>query len=156
MARTHTEIPGGLAEYFALSRCGSQPRSANCAKNPRLMRKHPCRRRLSRASCCICWRAWLVPARRLRSGAFMGYSSAWVALALPPGGKVILRRGELIAVDNVPWHGKVSDMDNHDPDTEALRAFNQKVYADDRVMLRLVAASTGGFGIRTELLSACG
>jgi predicted O-methyltransferase YrrM len=158
--------------------------------------------------------ARVIGARKtLEVGVFMGYSSTWVALALPPGGKVIacdrsqeytararrtwqeagvenrvdlrlgpalqtldsligegqaesfdfafidadkanyanyyervlvlLRRGGLIAVDNVLWHGAVVDPNAHDEDTEAIRAFNQKLHADARIALSMVTMGDG-------------
>ena len=151
--------------------------------------------------------------RTLEVGVLMGYSSTWVALALPPGGKlvacdcnaeymvrarrtwreagvedkielrlapaldsldalvaeghagtfdlafidadkanyanyydrslVLLRPGGLIAVDNVLWHGRPVDPRDHTVDTEAMRAFNRKLHADDRVALSLVTMGDG-------------
>jgi caffeoyl-CoA O-methyltransferase len=146
-------------------------------------------------------------------GVFLGYSSAWVALALPEGGKVIacdqseeytaqarqlwraagmedkielrlgpaldtldaliaegnggtfdfafldadkanyanyydramvlVRPGGLIAIDNVLWHGRVTDASQTDAETETIRAFNRKLQADDRVSLSLVPLGDG-------------
>jgi caffeoyl-CoA O-methyltransferase len=158
--------------------------------------------------------ARLAGARRtLEVGVFMGYSSTWVALALPAGGKVIacdvseeyttrarrtwkeaavedrielrlapaletldgllaggqagtfdfafidadkknyanyyeralalVRRGGLIAVDNVLWDGRVIDPGVNDDDTEAIRAFNRKLHADERVALSLATMGDG-------------
>jgi caffeoyl-CoA O-methyltransferase len=156
----------------------------------------------------------LIGARNaLEVGVFMGYSSSWVALALPADGKVLacdvseeyatiarktwreagveqkidlrlapaletldsliagghagsfdfafidadkrnylnyyeraltlVRPGGLIAVDNVLWDGTVIDPTEHDPDTEAIRAFNRKLHADDRIALTLVTIGDG-------------
>ncbi|MEN7546426.1 O-methyltransferase [Rapidithrix thailandica] len=41
--------------------------------------------------------------------------------------------GGFIIADNVLWHGKITRQDIKDKDTEALRAFNQKVQQDKRV-----------------------
>jgi predicted O-methyltransferase YrrM len=149
----------------------------------------------------------------LEIGVFMGYSSTWVALALPPGGRIIacdvseeytgrarqtwreagvedridlrlrpaletldeliaagkagtfdfafidadksnysnyydrvillLRPGGLLAVDNVLWHGSVIDEADHSKDTEAIRAFNRKLLADERVALSMVTIGDG-------------
>jgi predicted O-methyltransferase YrrM len=158
--------------------------------------------------------AHLVHARKtLEVGVFLGYSSSWVALALPPGGKliacdineefaararqtwreagvedkielrlapaletldrmieagqsgtfdfafidadkqnysnyyeralVLVRQGGLIAVDNVLWDGSVIDPDDHDADTEAIRAFNLKLHADQRVALSMATMGDG-------------
>jgi predicted O-methyltransferase YrrM len=156
----------------------------------------------------------LIGARQvLEVGVFMGYSSSWMALALPPGGKVVacdvseeyaaiarhtwheagvagridlhvapaldtldgllaagragtfdmafidadkqnygnyyeralslLRRGGLIAVDNVLWDGSVVDPAQTDPDTEAIRAFNRKLHTDDRIALTMATIGDG-------------
>ena len=151
--------------------------------------------------------------KTLEVGVFLGYSSTWVALALPAGGKIVacdqseeyttqarqlwreagvedkielrlgpaldtldtliseghggsfdfafidadkvnyakyydralvlLRPGGLIAIDNVLWHGDVTDAGKTDADTEAIRAFNRKLQADDRVALSLVPLGDG-------------
>jgi predicted O-methyltransferase YrrM len=156
----------------------------------------------------------LVGARQvLEVGVFMGYSSSWMALALPGGGKVVacdvseeyaaiarhtwheagvadridlrvapaldtldgllasgcagtfdmafidadkqnygnyyeralslVRRGGLIAVDNVLWDGSVVDPARTDPDTEAIRAFNRKLHTDDRIALTMATIGDG-------------
>jgi caffeoyl-CoA O-methyltransferase len=156
----------------------------------------------------------LIGARKtLEVGVFMGYSSTWVALALPPGGKVVacdvseeytararktwreaavedkielhiapalytlqtlldsghagsfdfafidadkgnysnyyehalalVRRGGLIAADNVLWKGSVINPADNDPDTEAIRAFNRKLYEDSRIALSLAPIGDG-------------
>jgi len=149
----------------------------------------------------------------LEVGVFMGYSSTWVALALPPGGRlvacdrseeytararrtwreagvedrielrlgpaletldsliakggagtfdlafidadkanydayyerslVLLRRGGLVAADNVLWHGRVADPADHEPDNDAVRAFNHKLHADARVCLSVATMGDG-------------
>ena len=151
--------------------------------------------------------------KTLEVGTFLGYSSTWVALALPPDGKVIacdvseeftrraretwveagvedrielrlgpavetldrmiaageagtfdfafidadktnyesyyeralvlVRRGGVIAVDNVLWHGSVVDASDHTEDTEAIRAFNTKILEDSRVAMSLVTLGDG-------------
>ena len=151
--------------------------------------------------------------KTLEVGVLMGYSSTWVALALPPGGKVVacdcnpeyavrarrtwreagvedkielrlapalatldalvaegqsgtfdlafidadkanyanyyerslvlLRPGGLIAVDNVLWHGRPLDRNDQTVDTKAIRAFNRKLHADDRVALSMVTMGDG-------------
>jgi len=158
--------------------------------------------------------ARLVGARRtLEIGVFMGYSSSWVALALPPDGKIIacdvseeytarakrtwseagvqdkidlrlrpaletldallaggqagafdfafidadksnywnyyerslqlVRPGGLIVVDNVLWHGDIIDPLDHTTDTEAIREFNRRIHADNRVALSLATIGDG-------------
>ena len=151
--------------------------------------------------------------RTLEVGVFMGYSSTWVALALPEDGCItacdvseeyttrarrtwreagvekkidlriapaletldaliaggeagtfdfafidadkknyanyyeralsLLRRGGIIAVDNVLWDGTVIDPAVHDPDTEAIRAFNRKVHQDSRVAISMATMGDG-------------
>jgi len=158
--------------------------------------------------------------KALEVGVFMGYSAAWVALALPEGGKitacdineeyaakarvlwreagvedkidlrigpalatldgliaageagsydfafidadkqnyanyyeralVLLRKGGLIAADNVLWDGSVIDPAVHDADTEAIRAFNRKLHADGRVALSM-AIMGDGFSLACKL-----
>jgi caffeoyl-CoA O-methyltransferase len=56
---------------------------------------------------------------------------------------VLVRPGGLIAIDNVLWDGDVIDAGKTDADTEAIRAFNRKLQADDRVALSLVPLGDG-------------
>jgi predicted O-methyltransferase YrrM len=151
--------------------------------------------------------------KTLEVGVFLGYSSAWVAMALPPGGKVVacdiseeytrrarqtwkeagvedridlrlgpaldtlermiasgesgtfdfafidadktnyanyyeralrlLRKGGVIAVDNVLWKGAVIDESDQSADTEAIRAFNRNLLEDTRVAMSLVTLGDG-------------
>lgn len=156
----------------------------------------------------------LMGARRgIEIGSFLGYSGAWMALALPPGGKLIacdtseeytararrtwreagvedrvelrlapaletlgallaageagtfdfvfidadktnylnyyeravalLRAGGLIAADNVLWKGEAADAAARTPDTLAIRAFNQAVRDDRRVVTSLATMGDG-------------
>lgn len=55
----------------------------------------------------------------------------------------LLRPGGVIAVDNVLWSGRVAEAMNHEPDTEAIRAFNVFVQQDARVDLSLVPIADG-------------
>ncbi|NEO68362.1 class I SAM-dependent methyltransferase [Moorena sp. SIO3H5] len=55
----------------------------------------------------------------------------------------LVRNGGLIAVDNVLWSGRVGDPEVVDNRTEAIRAFNQKLYEDQRVNLSLVPIADG-------------
>lgn len=158
--------------------------------------------------------ACMVGARKtLEVGVFMGYSSTWVALALPSDGQVVacdvseeyttrarqtwreagveskidlrvapaietldgliaqgrtgefdfafidadkanysdyyeralvlVRRGGVIAADNVLWDGNVADESIQDSDTQAIRAFNRKLHSDARVALTLVPLGDG-------------
>jgi len=55
----------------------------------------------------------------------------------------LLRPGGLIAVDNVLWSGQVIDPDNHEPSTEAIRTFNQRLHQDERIHLCVLPISDG-------------
>lgn len=158
--------------------------------------------------------------KALEIGVFMGYSSTWVALALPPGGRLIacdsseeytaiarrtwaeagvedrielrlgpalatldallreghggtfdfifidadkggyvdyydrsmalLRQGGLIVADNVLRHGTPADPDDHEPDTEAIRAFNRCLHGDPRIALSM-ATMGDGFALAYKL-----
>ncbi|HUH00168.1 MAG TPA: class I SAM-dependent methyltransferase [Gammaproteobacteria bacterium] len=55
----------------------------------------------------------------------------------------LLRPGGLIAVDNTLWDGAVADPDDQQPDTVAIRAFNEKLRDDARVDLSLVPIGDG-------------
>jgi caffeoyl-CoA O-methyltransferase len=72
-------------------------------------------------------------------GGYLGYYEALVSR---------LRPGGLVLVDNVLWSGRVVDPDDHDPDTEAIRAFNDHVAADDRVDRVLVPIADGLLVVR--------
>jgi caffeoyl-CoA O-methyltransferase len=156
----------------------------------------------------------LMGARKvLEVGVFMGYSSSWIALAMPPGGKIVacdvseeytaiarntwreagvedkidlrlapametldaliaagqsgafdfafidadkvnywnyyeralalLRPGGLIAADNVLRSGKIIDATSSEPDNVAMRDFNRKLYADDRIALTMATMGDG-------------
>ncbi len=56
---------------------------------------------------------------------------------------MLLRAGGLIAVDNVLWDGRVCDPQIQDDDTVAIRAFNRKLYADNRIVLSLLPVGDG-------------
>ncbi|MCW7944034.1 methyltransferase [Streptomyces hygroscopicus] len=55
----------------------------------------------------------------------------------------LLRPGGLLVADNVLWSGNVVDDSVQDEDTRALRAFNSKVYADDRVHISMLPYADG-------------
>ncbi|HTS51108.1 MAG TPA: class I SAM-dependent methyltransferase [Bryobacteraceae bacterium] len=55
----------------------------------------------------------------------------------------LIRPGGLIAVDNVLWSGRVVDASDQDGDTRAIRAFNQKLQADERVWLSMLPIRDG-------------
>jgi caffeoyl-CoA O-methyltransferase len=49
----------------------------------------------------------------------------------------------LIVVDNTLWSGRVADPDNAEETTEAIRAFNRKVRADERVVSVVLTVRDG-------------
>jgi len=55
----------------------------------------------------------------------------------------LVRRGGLIAVDNVLWQGRVADPSRDDPDTRSIRALNAKIAVDPRVTAALVPIGDG-------------
>ena len=56
---------------------------------------------------------------------------------------MLLRKGGVILVDNVLWHGDVVNADDHRPDTEAIRRFNRKLHEDQRIMLSMATMGDG-------------
>jgi len=66
-----------------------------------------------------------------------GYASYWDELVprIKPGG--------LLLVDNVLWSGRVADPAADDETTAAIRAFNDKVFADDRVDSQILPIADG-------------
>ncbi len=55
----------------------------------------------------------------------------------------LLRKGGLIAVDNVLWGGAVANPKVKDKDTSAIRALNKKLKADKRVEISMVPIGDG-------------
>jgi predicted O-methyltransferase YrrM len=55
----------------------------------------------------------------------------------------LLRRGGLIAVDNVLWGGSVINQQKTDADTQAIRQFNSFVKVDERVDLTMLSIGDG-------------
>lgn len=55
----------------------------------------------------------------------------------------LIRPGGVIAIDNVLWSGTVIDQTRQDEDVVAIRALNDKVYADDRVDISMVPVGDG-------------
>ncbi|MCI5063356.1 MAG: hypothetical protein MRY71_10445, partial [Algiphilus sp.] len=55
----------------------------------------------------------------------------------------LLRDGGLLAVDNTLWDGRVVDPASADAATNAIRAFNEKLYADTRVDISMVPIGDG-------------
>lgn len=56
---------------------------------------------------------------------------------------ILLRRGGLIAVDNVLWDGKVANDNFNDAVTNGFRALNKKILADERVTLSMIPIGDG-------------
>lgn len=56
---------------------------------------------------------------------------------------VLVRRGGLIAIDNVLWNGQVIDPTNQTADTVAIRALNEKIHGDARVDAALIPIGDG-------------
>ena len=55
----------------------------------------------------------------------------------------LVRKGGIIAIDNVLWGGKVLDSADNEPATRAIRDFNQKLYADNRVSISMIPIGDG-------------
>lgn len=55
----------------------------------------------------------------------------------------LLRPGGLLLADNTLWSGAVADPQNQESSTEALRAFNRFLHADERIDLSLVPIGDG-------------
>ena len=55
----------------------------------------------------------------------------------------LVRRGGLLLIDNVLWGGSVANLADKDADTQAIRALNAKLKADQRVDLTLFAVGDG-------------
>jgi caffeoyl-CoA O-methyltransferase len=66
-----------------------------------------------------------------------GYLDYWNALVPRT------RPGGILLADNVLWSGEIADPERTDPNTEALRAFNDAVAADDRVEVAILPAFDG-------------
>ncbi len=213
MSRTHTELTDALAEYVR-SVTLREPPALKKLREESENHPHASMQTAPEQGQLLHLLARVTGARKtLEVGVFLGYSSTWVALALPPGGKVVacdvseeytsrarqtwqeagvadrvdlrlapalesldamiaagesgsfdfafidadkgnyanyydralvlLRPGGLAAIDNVLWDGTVIDPNDHDPDTEAIRAFNRKLHADQRVALSLIPLGDG-------------
>lgn len=56
---------------------------------------------------------------------------------------VLVRKGGIIAIDNVLWGGKVADSTIQDNRTTKIRALNEKIYQDSRVNLSLLPIGDG-------------
>lgn len=57
----------------------------------------------------------------------------------------LLRRGGLMAIDNVLWDGSVANPDDQRSSTQAIRALNERIRGDERVSISLVPIGDGLF-----------
>jgi predicted O-methyltransferase YrrM len=55
----------------------------------------------------------------------------------------LVRPGGLIIVDNVLWSGRVADATSQDNRTQTIRAFNDALYQDERIILSLLPIADG-------------
>jgi caffeoyl-CoA O-methyltransferase len=55
----------------------------------------------------------------------------------------IVRKGGLIALDNMLWSGAVADPSNSEASTVAIRALNEKIHGDSRVDIALLTVADG-------------
>jgi predicted O-methyltransferase YrrM len=55
----------------------------------------------------------------------------------------LVRPGGLVVADNTLWSGRVADPENAEPDTVALRHFNEHLHRDERIDLSLVPIGDG-------------
>ncbi|BAY17710.1 O-methyltransferase family protein [Anabaenopsis circularis NIES-21] len=55
----------------------------------------------------------------------------------------LVRPGGLIAIDNVLWSGRVTQLELQDSSTTAIREFNSKLSQDDRIDLSLIPVADG-------------
>ncbi|MFO1130657.1 MAG: class I SAM-dependent methyltransferase [Hyphomicrobiales bacterium] len=90
-----------------------------------------------------------VIARALAAGEAGTYDLAFIDAdksgydAYYEGALKLLRPGGLVLVDNTLWDGDVADPAKQDDDTNAIRALNDKILADDRVEICLVPICDG-------------
>ena len=56
---------------------------------------------------------------------------------------LLLRKGGLIAIDNVFWHGSVADQGAADQSTRSLKILNEKIRIDNRVDLSMLPVGDG-------------
>ncbi len=55
----------------------------------------------------------------------------------------LLKKGGVVAIDNVFWDGRVMDMSNFEPETVAIRQINEHLHKDERVELCIVPIGDG-------------
>jgi O-methyltransferase len=90
-----------------------------------------------------------VIARLLESGEAGSFDLAFIDADKPgyrryyEGSLRLLRPGGLVLIDNTLWDGKVAAFDEVDEETEAIRAINAAVLADERVEFCLVPICDG-------------
>lgn len=56
---------------------------------------------------------------------------------------LLLRRGGIVALDNVLWHGSVADASVQDEATEAIRRVNEALHQDERVSISMLPVGDG-------------
>ena len=55
----------------------------------------------------------------------------------------LVRKGGLIAIDNVLWYGDVADASKQNPSTVAIRQLNDFIYQDARVSISMLPIGDG-------------
>jgi O-methyltransferase len=55
----------------------------------------------------------------------------------------LIKVGGVIAVDNTLWHGSVLDKEDQSPETQAIRALNEKIHKDQRVDITFLCIADG-------------
>ena len=55
----------------------------------------------------------------------------------------LVRKGGIIAIDNVLWGGRVLDSSDSEPATRAIQKFNKKLYKDHRVEITMIPIGDG-------------
>jgi len=55
----------------------------------------------------------------------------------------LVRKGGVIAIDNVLWGGRVLDRSDSEPATRAIQKFNKKLYKDHRVEITMIPIGDG-------------
>jgi caffeoyl-CoA O-methyltransferase len=58
-------------------------------------------------------------------------------------GLKLLRKGGLLAIDNVLWGGSVIDKSDRDESTRCVRALNKKIHKDERVSVSMLPVGDG-------------
>jgi predicted O-methyltransferase YrrM len=85
----------------------------------------------------------------LDEGAESGFDLAFIDADKPSydayyeGCLRLVRTGGVIAIDNTLWSGRVADPSVHDESTDAIRALNAKIAADERVEPVIVPVGDG-------------